>query len=355
MPVDYYQILGVSRDASPDEIVRAYHERAMLFHPDRNPGFVEEANRRLQEVNAAYEALRSVTSKRGTRSDSSKSAPASHAQEPAPVKPNCPRDATAFTNDVGVGTRPGSLEFRAALELARERVSEMRRVRKRTPQLFDRTIYLGRALDTRETTVVRSMHLIEKALTHPRRQLPPTYPHGWLVGRIANFACVFANGLAGNAALFTGIRISQITEAPLADFARVVNEERRLSSAEVSMLRTWLTDVRALFVSSCDGVNALRSGRVPFRFASRDSDGKGFEGGLAILELYARHARKWLITSELVVNNPQQFHANPDSGERQRALELWFLDLDALLDDAEEYAALLVFEASLPSGFFAPL
>jgi curved DNA-binding protein CbpA len=75
MSVDYYAILTVSRGASHEDIVRAYQEKAKPYHPDRNPGFVEEANRRLQELNAAYEALRDLGSSNEAVSDNGQRPP----------------------------------------------------------------------------------------------------------------------------------------------------------------------------------------------------------------------------------------------------------------------------------------
>jgi molecular chaperone DnaJ len=54
---DYYEILGVNRDAGDDEIKRAYRKLALQYHPDRNPGD-QEAEERFKEAAEAYEVLR---------------------------------------------------------------------------------------------------------------------------------------------------------------------------------------------------------------------------------------------------------------------------------------------------------
>ncbi len=53
---DYYEILGVAKSASPDEIKKAYRKLAMKYHPDRNPGD-KEAEQHFRDASEAYEVL----------------------------------------------------------------------------------------------------------------------------------------------------------------------------------------------------------------------------------------------------------------------------------------------------------
>lgn len=54
---EYYQLLGVAKDADSDEIKKAYRKKAIKYHPDKNQGS-KEAEERFKEVTEAYEVLR---------------------------------------------------------------------------------------------------------------------------------------------------------------------------------------------------------------------------------------------------------------------------------------------------------
>ncbi|MDE6007435.1 MAG: molecular chaperone DnaJ [Muribaculaceae bacterium] len=59
---DYYEVLGVSKDATADEIKKAYRKKAIQYHPDKNPGD-KEAEEKFKEAAEAYDVL-SDTEKR---------------------------------------------------------------------------------------------------------------------------------------------------------------------------------------------------------------------------------------------------------------------------------------------------
>jgi DnaJ-class molecular chaperone len=54
---NYYQILNVSRDASAQDIKKAFRRLALQYHPDHNPENTWEAGEKFKEINEAYEIL----------------------------------------------------------------------------------------------------------------------------------------------------------------------------------------------------------------------------------------------------------------------------------------------------------
>ena len=54
---DYYEVLGVEKTATADEIKKAYRKLAKKYHPDANSDHKEEAEKKFKEIAEAYETL----------------------------------------------------------------------------------------------------------------------------------------------------------------------------------------------------------------------------------------------------------------------------------------------------------
>ncbi|EDO39725.1 predicted protein, partial [Nematostella vectensis] len=57
MSEDYYEVLGVPRSASEEDVKKAYRRQALRWHPDKNPTNREHAEEKFKKLSEAYEVL----------------------------------------------------------------------------------------------------------------------------------------------------------------------------------------------------------------------------------------------------------------------------------------------------------
>jgi len=108
--VDYYQVLGVRRNATDKEIKQAYRKLAMQYHPDRNPSMANWANEKFKEINEAYEVLSNP--KKRTLYDAKLYTHIHVKQTPYSAKPNLSEDLARMIFDKDI---PGWARFAAGV------------------------------------------------------------------------------------------------------------------------------------------------------------------------------------------------------------------------------------------------
>ena len=100
---DPYAVLGVAPTAEPEAIAGAFRALAQKYHPDRNPGDAEAAER-MKAVNAAHDLLRDPARRRAYDAEASRSSPDAAERGTAAAPPPPPR---ARTWSAGPGAAPG--------------------------------------------------------------------------------------------------------------------------------------------------------------------------------------------------------------------------------------------------------
>lgn len=55
--MDYYEVLNVERNATEDDLKKAYRKLAMRWHPDKNPTDKKEAEAKFKQISEAYEVI----------------------------------------------------------------------------------------------------------------------------------------------------------------------------------------------------------------------------------------------------------------------------------------------------------
>ena len=62
--MNYYEVLGINKQATPDEVKKAYRKLALKWHPDKNQNNIEAATKKFKEVTEAYDTLSDVNKRR---------------------------------------------------------------------------------------------------------------------------------------------------------------------------------------------------------------------------------------------------------------------------------------------------
>jgi curved DNA-binding protein CbpA len=200
---DPYRILGVPRDATPDEIKRRWRDLAREHHPDRAAGDVPEQERltgRMARINAAYDVLRDPV--RRARHDASPSARRAWEQDAADGAsgPSRRRDGSRGAHDPLAGppppppTRPvtGRFDTSAAYH-ARNATTGTSRAPLRGQGPVDRNSR-PRDNDLRASTPTGPVHRRKAANTPPLPTLEESRAtvlefgrfHGWTLGDVAD-------------------------------------------------------------------------------------------------------------------------------------------------------------------------
>jgi curved DNA-binding protein CbpA len=134
--MDYYETLGLQRNATEAEIKKAYRKLAMQFHPDRNPGDKEAATK-FKQVQEAYDTLFDLS--RRTKYD---------AKKPAKPKPKAKKssfESNPYKSDMQISDAPPppvdlwgrKLTEREKAEWVRNNVTNMLKTTKEAQEIMD--------------------------------------------------------------------------------------------------------------------------------------------------------------------------------------------------------------------------
>lgn len=203
--LDFYELLGVSRSSSLEEIKRAYRREISKYHPDRfvngTPDECEYASRRSQYITEAYSVLSDFAARtaynRGERSAGARTSPSRSSQ---PIPPTQPRDYQA------------ELYQQAQEHLAAARIVQAIGVLRQLQQLnpFYR--------DSADLLAMAEEHIRANQAPHPRRPSRTLLIVGGFVGGFAALALVVAS-LGIFPASIGSAGATDMTSVPIANIA----------------------------------------------------------------------------------------------------------------------------------------